>query len=104
MHWFDLNDRNVDDIRDAKGADSQPLPWFLFFFFKLEILLKKRLKPGLICDVCTCVCVPRFMQRPATDDEESVKVATASSDWLVSDQEEELIRLLVADSDHTVEH
>ena len=44
------------------------------------------------------------MQRPATDDEESVKVATASSDWLVSDQEEELIRLLVADSDHTVEH
>ena len=33
MHWFDLNDRNVDDIRDAKGADSQPLPWFLFFSF-----------------------------------------------------------------------
>lgn len=46
-----------------------------------------------------------MQQRPATDDEEPVKVAAASSDWLVSDQEEELIRLLVIDSDHsTVEH
>ena len=69
------------------------------------MFLKKRLKTGLISEVvCTCMCVPRFMQRPATDDEESVKVATASSDWLISDQEEELIRLLVTDSDHTVEH